>query len=296
MAQKHITFSAVAPLLFLGFSAGCQILACFLYLHLKINFTLCILSMLLSEGVYLLNRLVDDDSITYPERTNFYRNKQWLYFISGLSIIGPIFYLLIADIKAPLPVFIIGAGIGVLYSIKLVPIIIFWRNKIIWVNLKEVPLIKCLLVAILWGGSALSIGVFMSDVKLFYRADILVLFLTFFIATLNAAIAGDMRDEDGDRLKNIKTIPTVLGKTKTRFALATLNCIWLITVAIALGNGVIKLPMAGFISFCIVWAWVGQLPFYIKRFQKIPRGAHEILIDSYLVVSSLGLGLIGIYS
>jgi 4-hydroxybenzoate polyprenyltransferase len=294
MAQKHITFSAVAPLMFLAFSAGLQLFASSLYLHVKINFSLFVFLILLVEGVYLLNRLVDDDSIAYPERTAYFRDRKWLFLIAAGSLLTPIVILLATNSYKPLPVFVIGAIIGTLYTIKLVPLPLFTQNKIVWISLKQIPIVKSLIVAALWSGSALTAVILANDTKLFFRMDILLLFITVFITCMNSTINCDIRDESADKMKNIVTIPTLLGKNGTSILLSLLNVTALGIILFVYSHGYTKGLISGFCALCIMWAWAMQLPLYVKKLQGISRGIQEMLFDSQILLYGIGLCTVGL--
>jgi len=298
MGNRNAVFSSFAPLVLLGVASAFQIFAMSLYVKsnasIGVILFLCVLGALLVEGIYLLNRYTDDDSISYPERTTVFRHSSWLLILAILAIVVPIFILLTIGMLRPLPVFICGAIIGVLYSVQLIPIVT--KKSFRWISLKEIPFVKNLLVALLWGGSGLTIVILIKDTNLFIRPENIILFVTFFVTTMTSTIACDMRDWEGDKLKGLITLPTQLGLKGTGLLLTILDSVGAATILAILINGLIKLPIAAFCLFCILWAWSGLLPFYVEKWKTISRSSHELLIDSHLVVFPIGLAIFGIVS
>ncbi len=298
MKSRGILFSALVPLLSLSVAASLQIFAISAYeksnASVFVTLLLSVLSGMLAGGVYLLNRFTDDDSVAYPERTCFFNEARWLVLVAVAMLTAPIFILMLLGMYNPLPVFITGAIIGVLYSVKIVPLPLPWKKGEIFISLKEVPLLKNVLVAILWGGSALAITVFNDDPLNFLRTDIMMLFLTFFLTNMNSTIACDMRDEEGDRFKNVVTLPTKLGVNGTGILLAVQNVVGIMILLFIGAQGHLRPVVTGFCCLCVFWAWAGQLPFFVNRLKNISRASHELLIDSHLLVSSAGLVLIAI--
>jgi 4-hydroxybenzoate polyprenyltransferase len=285
--NRIAAFSSLGPLFFLGIVAGTQICAVSLYLDCRYNFVVFLLSILLSIGVYLLNRVLETDNINYPERSIFFVRFKWLLAVSIAALVVPIAVLLATGNLRPLPVFFLGSLIGVLYSVKILPF--YDGSNIRWISLKHIPLVKNISVSLLWGGSALAIVILMCDTRYFFRPDVIMLFFTFTILNLNSTIACDIRDIEGDRTDSITTLPTLLGLKKTFLALSALNIAGGVVVSGAFLTGAISLLLTVFCIFCILWSSAGIIPYFFVGRIKLPRAVHEVFIDSHLLVSSLGL-------
>lgn len=290
--MQRNTFSAVVPLLFLGLCAGFQVLAVGLYLKSNISVLIFILAISLTEGIYLLNRYTDDeDFINYPERISFFSKRSWMIFIAIAAAFTPSILLPVLGILNPLPVFLLVAIIGTFYSVKFFPV----PNKdtIKWISLKNIPLIKFLIVTILWAGSGIVIAILFVDPNLFFRQDILTIFGTFVLTSINSTVLSDLRDKDGDKLNGIITIPTLLGRNGTCLLLAFLNIIGISVVVYLYGHLRIDVYLLIFCLFSIIWASTGALTFYISRLRK-SRSLQEMLVDSHLLLSPLCLAIISL--
>ena len=174
-------------------------------------------SFFVTLSIYTLNKVTDreEDKINAPERSK----------IANSPITLPV------AIFAYAAALIIG-GIEklVFILILLIPLLsgIFYSIKIFSIRLKDIFLMKNLIIAT--SCTAVAIAPF------FYSNDILVLFLVsyfFFVKIFINTIIFDLRDVEGDRKANVRTIPVVVGVKNTRKILLLLNStliLWLIMI------------------------------------------------------------------
>jgi 4-hydroxybenzoate polyprenyltransferase len=292
--MKHVALSSLGPVLFLGIVAATQTCAASVYLKCPSNFLVYFLSIFLSVGVYMLNRTVESDSINYVERSIFFVRHKWLLLVSIAALVVPVVVLLATRNFRPLPVFILGSLIGVLYSVKILPF--YDGSSLRWISIKRIPVVKNISVSLLWGGSALAIVALMTDTRLFFRPDVLILFACFTLLNMNSTIASDIRDIEGDRFDRLTTVPTLLGLHKTFYLLSGFNLAGIAGVVAACFSGIIPLLLAFYCISCIIWSSLGILPFFLEEKKMWPKALHEVFIDSHLLVSSLGLILISLFT
>jgi len=101
---------------------------------------------------------------------------------------------------------------GILYSIKLS------KNL---PRLKDITGVKNLSIAFSWS----VVSTFLPVIYILEKKEVLIIliFYLFFIKSLINSILFDIRDIEGDRKSNIRTIPIYLGKDKTKKLLLILN-------------------------------------------------------------------------
>lgn len=288
--QRFGLANAILPILFLGSTASFQLTACYLYLNKKPNFMIVVLLFGITTGIYLLNRIVDnEDKFNNLSRWQFFNGTvtQRCFWISVsvfallLPVLIPLYYK-----KTGIALIFLGISIsGLFYSIKLVPFI--QNRKLKWICLKEIPVIKTLVVCFIWGISALVLSV--TDVNFsLLRNDILFILFILFISSLNSTVASDVRDVIGDRMRRIYTIPVMIGTKSTFMLLAITNLIAFALSAFLLLENIISLKLALFGIIIPLWAAISTMPQYFN-YKKISKTTMELLIDSETLVCAIGL-------
>ncbi len=292
MSSIKNVIKEIFPLLFLGLASSLQLIGASLYLDIPLDFVLVALCFIITGGVYLLNRILDEeDVINCLSRWQFFSKMPWL-ILAILFLIGPILFLFATNNSKQLLVFAIIAVAGTAYSVKLVPSL-FTKRRIHWRRLKDFTIWKPVVPSVIWAGGGLAIAIAMKNGGYFFRIDIVVLFITFFVCNLVSTISSDVRDVYGDGLKKVRTIPVLLGANVTGIFLMVLIIIAMAGIAALWINGAINMKTALYSNICILWALVSALPVYVKP-ESLSRFAKELLVDSHLVLSPLGLVIISI--
>jgi len=111
-----------------------------------------------------------------------------------------------------LPVILFPLFLGALYSLKL-------NSK--FPRLKDITGVKNITIALSWSAGTTFLPVIYLSEKRFLL--IIMVFYFFFLKSCINSIIFDVRDIEGDRRNNIRTIPVLLGKDKTRKLLLILN-------------------------------------------------------------------------
>lgn len=285
--------NAIVPVLFLGSAAALQLVSSAAYLESTIDLELIGLSFLLTCGVYLLNRTMDkEDKFNNLPRWQFFngrtgRSSLWIS-ISFIGLSFPVFYSLISQKFNVAFIFALFAVSGLFYSVKIIPIIV--NHSVKWTCFKEIPIMKSLIVCMVWGSGALLITVAGGNLS-FFRLDIMVIFMVFFISSLNSTITSDIRDIEGDQIRNIQTIPVLIGYQMTYKLLSCVNLAAIAATILLTINGRISINLFAFSLVVICWAGLTSLSQYWLS-KKVPKTVIEMLVDSESIVSAVCLGII----
>jgi 4-hydroxybenzoate polyprenyltransferase len=261
------------------------------YLKNKPDLVVAGLFFLITSGIYLLNRVIDkEDKLNNFERWQFFNGTRARTFfwitISAISLIGPILTLLALQHYRAAVLFIGISLFGTMYSIKMIPL--FYKG-IRWISLKDIPLIKTIVVASTWAGSALMLATTISGIS-FFRIDILAIFATCFICTLNSTITADARDTQGDRQRKIYTIPVLIGSRATFILLTVINGLGVVCAALLAMIGILPLQLVIYVGVCIVWTGLCIVPQYTRLF-PLSKTSLELLVDSHVMICAIGLGI-----
>jgi 4-hydroxybenzoate polyprenyltransferase len=214
--------------------------------------TLVTVMVLVSFSVYNLNRKTDEteDAINHKERFSFTKKFEKHLFYTALisyavalgicSLYGPVVLLV-----GLIPLFS-----GILYSVPLLPVT--WRFH----RLKEIPLMKNLLVAGAWALTLSLLPVYASGQMPAVPALLTALF--FFNYVFMASVLPDIRDREGDAQVGVCTIPVLIGSKNTKILLTgvtlTIGCGVLLYGRQYLPVTVLALLGAGlcYVQFCIL--------------------------------------------
>jgi len=180
----------------------------------------CIVIMfLLGFSVYNLNRKTDEaeDAINHQDRYRFtkrYENSLYNAAIVGciIALILGAWYGLMTFLMVLFPLVL-----GVLYSIPCLPPSTGYRR------LKEIPLLKNIIVAIAWGVPLTFIPLFVTGMPVTFATAISLVFLSSFVFI--ASVLPDVRDMEGDKVAGIRTIPVVIGAERTMVLITGINLI-----------------------------------------------------------------------
>jgi len=295
-SKRTVFVNAIYPILFLGTAAALQLGCSTLYLKNSLNFSLIILFFFVTTGIYLLNRVVDEeDKFNNLKRWQFFNGttKRFCFWISTAAflLVSPVIISLLMNKIEIALIFALICISGLLYSVRLLPW--FFKNKIRWFSFKDIPIFKTLIVCILWSVSAFLIAVVDNQIPIL-RTDIMVILIIFFISSLNSTISSDVRDIEGDRIRNIYTIPVLIGPKTSLKLLMVIDIIGIASAAIMFIENVITFKMLIFCCSILMWAGLSILPQYFIP-QKISKTALEIIVDSESVICAICLVMISIH-
>lgn len=295
-SRGNVCINAICPILFLGSAASLQ-LGCFtMYLKSSLNVSLLILFFFVTTGIYLLNRIVDEeDKFNNLKRWQLFNGttKRSGFWISTAAVflISPVIVSLFQNKIEIALIFALICVSGLFYSVKLLPL--FSKKQIRWICFKDVPALKSVIVCILWSLSAFLLVVVDNNISIF-RTDIVLILLIFFISSLNSTISSDVRDIEGDQIRKIYTIPVLIGPRTTLKMLMIIDITAIMSVAGLFIGNVITLKMLVFCCFILMWAGLSVLPQYFFS-RKIPKTALEIMVDSESIVCAICLIMLSIH-
>jgi len=183
--------------------------------------------------VYSFNRLADrsEDERNVPERAAFVRRYGRALFALGVGLYLAVSGAVLLQGVPGAPALAVPAVVAVLYSV---------------VGLKRVLLVKNLLVGLSWGLIPLGVGVYYGVLR-----TIDILFMGAFVTAMVtiAAAVFDIKDIEGDRAEEIRTVPIVLGLRRTRQLAAVASLTVGLAVAGLLAGGVLPASYAVLLGF-----------------------------------------------
>ncbi|MGB9978952.1 UbiA family prenyltransferase [Methanobacterium sp.] len=246
----------------------------FLMFDLEPNFKLILAMFFTMFGVYNLNKLTDkeEDSVNLPERAKYVLgNEQFIIIIIIISYFTALLLGLFVNILAVI-VLLFPLFAGILYSVELSPKI---------PRLKDITGMKNIIAALSW-----TVGIVFLPVISFYKGFIItILILSFiFINLIINAVLFDIRDIKGDKANNIKTIPVVIGRSKTKKMLLAIHSSLIPWLALSIYWGFFTryLPV---LIFCIIYGY--WLIHYFCNTEKVPKFATDILVDGEWILVAI---------
>lgn len=160
--------------------------------------------------------------------------------VTAAALAGPL-------VLAPVLLF---AAVLVIYSVKLLPKSFRFRR------LKEVPFVKNLSVAAAY--SMLVVFSMMAYSSVYWREAALVFWSLLGINVFISTVIPDIRDIEGDRAAGIRTLPVILGGSKSRKLLLGVNTLGLIILAASIHTGTLLITagvlfLSQMLEYAIIW-------------------------------------------
>jgi|WetSurMetagenome_2_1015567.scaffolds.fasta_scaffold25252_4 4-hydroxybenzoate polyprenyltransferase len=182
---------------------------------------------LVTYSVYNLNRKTDEseDVINHSDRFSFTKKHEFALYYSavgayGFALILALFYGFVTVLITLIPLIS-----GIFYSVPVFP------NLMKYGRLKEIPVIKNLIISIAWALPSAILPVYISHVHPNQMTTITAIFF-FTLVFINSTVF-DMRDIKGDIAAGVETIPILLGKQNTNILLTGINFvlgIWIMLI------------------------------------------------------------------
>ena len=214
---RDIILFSMFSSIFVGIACASMVYIASLIQDLECNPVSMIMMFLVCFSVYNLNRKTDEaeDAINREDRYSFtkkYERQLYLAAVtgSGLALLLASFYGISTFLLILTP-FIAG----ILYSIPFLP------RKTGYRRLKEIPVIKNLVVTIAWAVPLTFISLTVDHAPVTNATGITLIF--FLSWAFIASTLPDIRDKEGDELAGIRTIPVVFGIERTLVLLTGIN-------------------------------------------------------------------------
>ncbi|MDD1671340.1 MAG: UbiA family prenyltransferase [Methanomicrobiales archaeon] len=233
-------------------------------------------------SVYNLNRKTDgdEDAINCQDRYAFTRRYEHILFGSALAAIA--IAMILAGLSG-VPVMVLTASpflFGILYSVRWLPPVSRYRR------LKEIPVVKNLVVGLSWSVPASLLPVYLSGAGPTVRTALVC--TLFFLWGFIASTAPDIRDRAGDAHAGMKTIPVLIGEHRTLRLLLWINLIAGSLIIVA-GLAFFPLLITGLLAAVILYS---QTCLFILGRPSLRDFACDVLIDGqYLLIGCALLAL-----
>ena len=238
------------------------------------------LLVLVTFAVYNLNRRTDEDedAINHTERYAFTKKHGLILFCSAACAYAVALGLSALRGPASLIVTAVPLVAGIVYSVPLFPARFGFKR------LKEVPLMKSMVVAFSWAVPPALLPICHAALPAGAATGIAGAF--FFLLVFTNTVVFDIRDVEGDAVSGVRTIPTIFGAGGALLLLTGLNAGF--GAALLLAGRTLPGP-------CITPALAAGVVYaqgYILCFRRLVRETllFELLTDGQFIV------LAGIFS
>lgn len=279
-----------APITLLSFAAGLQMFGALLFFKSDPNAALILAYMLISFGIYLLNRFTDDeDCFNCPEQKLYFQKKASFLAIPIALIL--IAFTLLAALSLLTEWHILLIICGIIYSVSIVP----WlkNKKIVFLRLKEIVILKNISVSLLWGVTPFAIAATVGKQIELPLLDLVVVIFAFCLTTLINTTSCDVRDIEGDKLAGVRTIAAILGRNITGLVLLSLSVAASVFVAIVSYFNYLHTTTILLFFITVSWTLLVSIPVYLKSI-KLPKTITEPLIDTQQILCGVVLIFISI--
>jgi 4-hydroxybenzoate polyprenyltransferase len=235
-----------------------------LLLNVDLKPTIFVSAFCLTFTVYNLDRLdgSKEDTINDAQKLSLYKGKMKTWTVLLSTALTLCFLLLLET----------NASLLLVYLVPLISSILYGKSVLFFPRLKNVPVIKNVVLVSTWTLMATAIPSYSSNIQDTLRLLLISYFL--FIKLLVNSILFDLRDIQGDSAAGVRTLPVILGRETTYRLLVLINSTlvpWLMICRL-LNYFLPHLPM---LTFSIVYGFG-----YIKYFNtKRPRILFDLIVD-----------------
>ncbi len=215
--RELLSFLSVSSL-FIGGTGFFKTYISYLLLAMKPNLFICLAVFLVSFSVYTLDKIadLDKDVASMPTRARFLEGKKDLAI--AYSALAYLLSIIIVFLGRPISssLLLVPMAANIVYGTRLIPGV---------PRLKDIPVMKNAIVALSWAIVTVLIPVTYQSLPSLGPTHSLVFVVIYFmfIKTFIDTVLYDIRDETGDRINNVRTIPVIIGLENTTKVLLILN-------------------------------------------------------------------------
>lgn len=215
--RELLSFLSVSSL-FIGGTGFFKTYIAYLLLAMKPNLFNCLAVFLVSFSVYTLDKIadMDKDVASMPTRARFLKGRRDLAIV--YSSLAYLLSIIIIFVGRPLSssLLLVPMAANIVYGTRLIPGV---------PRLKDIPVMKNAIVALSWAIVTVLIPVtYQYQLSLGPSPSLVFVVIYFmFIKTFIDTVLYDIRDEAGDRINNVRTIPVLIGLKNTTKVLLILN-------------------------------------------------------------------------
>jgi len=268
--------------LFVGIAGGGMVYVAACLQGLQCNAACIVILVLVGFSVYNLNRKTDEteDAINRQERYIFTKKYEKYLFIAALVGYGLAILLGALHGWMALLVILIPLISGIFYSIPCLPPASGYHR------LKEIPVVKNLVVGIAWGATLTLVPITVLEAPITPATAITFIFFSSY--AFIASTLPDIRDKEGDEQAGIRTIPVVIGAERTLFLVTAINLI--------IGSGAVIFSAVYLSPVVVVLIVVSMVYLHlcIRSFAKVKRKdlLCDILTDGqFLIIGVIAFSL-----
>jgi 4-hydroxybenzoate polyprenyltransferase len=236
-------------------------------------------------GIYGLNRFTDvEDMVNNPEKRLYFKSHPNI-LVAVISILVISIIVLLFTHRFTIIHFLIMLA-GTAYSIRIFPVL-DKKGHISFKRLKEIPFVKSITVALIWGNAFFTINLVLYPQIQCSNFEIILFIISFTLAVFVNTNFLDITDITGDLVTGIPTIPAQYGiKNTLIYTMGLPSFVWLCIIFYLFKTGSISNTL---IAFLLVNALFPI--FYIGgHFSKLlPHKVIKIAADSCVLVFSIGL-------
>ena len=194
---------------------------------------LLVMAYLFSFGAYMMNRSaeMDQDLESHPERTNYLARRKralpWVVaasFVLGYALAATVSWVFFLALLAPL-------ALSLLYSVGSKRLIGLIGAR----NLKQKVLLKNVTISLGWSLIPVLVGFYFGA----FDAPLLLLSPFIFFRLMTNTIVFDIRDTEGDRQNEVKTLPTQLGIPRSFEVVGYLDAASAVYLVLLLAGGLV---------------------------------------------------------
>lgn len=217
LARGLLSFLSVSSL-FIGSAGFFKTYIGYLLLGMTPSISVCFAAFLVCFSVYTIDKIadLDTDVINMPSRSRFLQGRKKLAI--AYASLAYLFSIIIVFIKQPNAsiLMLIPIAVNAVYGTRLIPG---------FPRLKDIPVMKNFIVAFSWALVTIMVPAAFLPLSQYGPLSTLTLavFYFMFMKTFIDTVLYDIRDETGDRINNVRTIPVLIGSKKTTEVLLILN-------------------------------------------------------------------------
>lgn len=284
LAEKASRYFPLMVLLFIASTASFTLWSGAFLLGIHPKMVYLITTWCIVFGIYGINRYTDiEDYINDSGKREFFIGRRKYLYLSFTILFGSVLWLLAAGSLQLFHVLCLYTGIA--YSFPIFPRVTK-KIRIQWQRLKEIPFVKSVLVAFLFGSSFFALYFRESAISI-TRIELTTLMFASVLSVFINTVFCDIRDIVGDKAAGVKTIPVLLNSKRTIIYCITLpGLIWLATAIALYSLSFISLPIMGFIICVIAYPAFYMGIYYAK---VLPDRITFLIADSCLLVFGIGL-------
>jgi 4-hydroxybenzoate polyprenyltransferase len=243
----------LAPLFYILYLAGCGgviVLAVQAFVGLDVIVWPLLPASSITLAIYLLNRHSDqiEDRINDRGGQDYFIQRPVLLYCA-LALLA-LTYGLLWQAGELVPHYLILLLVGVAYSCRLLP---WWlpSRGLIMFRIKDLPVLKNLVVALLWGSSAFVLPLAAHDYDPWSDPRLVIIMCAISLSTWSNTFFNDVLDRRGDALAGNRTLAVRLGVVGSLRTLAWVNALWAIMAFALFRLGVVNGAVLLFLALLI---------------------------------------------